>query len=222
MRVFTLHYNKPEYLALQCDSFDKYLRMTYSVTVLDNSVDAGIKDRIRAEATALGFEYLDCMNKVVSMDSRSHQNALVSFVKVATVGEVTMLLDHDVFLCGTLDEDYLTADVSYVPQARGDVVYPWPGLMIFNPLRTKSGMDFSSGVINGQACDSGGMMHGYIADHTMTRREISTEYIGSGEQLMAMHDGIFLHLISGSDWNKDYDLGAKLRSVNKIIKGWHA
>jgi hypothetical protein len=211
MTIYTVQYNMPEYVDLQNSSFKRHIKMDHRVVVLDNSASPELKAGIMSRAIANGCVYQDCNNTNAVMSSNSHQNALRVFAEQAQVGEVSMLVDHDVFMVGDLTQEYLSGELMYVPQSRGDVDYPWPGLVIFNPLVSRSGLDFSSGVINGHACDTGGMMHHYIKGKKT--KEIGTEYVNEGSRLMAVHDGIFLHLISGSGWNGQYDLIYKLDTI---------
>ena len=211
MKIYSIHYNKPEYINIQYDSFIKNIKFNYEYAILDNSIDIDIKNLIKIKCKELKIEYIDCCNNIQSVDSLSHQNALSKLVDIVNINETFMLLDHDVFVINELTEDFfLNYDLTYVNQTRGRIEYPWPGLIIFNKLKNKNKLSFNSGLIDGYSCDTGGAMYYYLKNNNLSVRKLDTKYINKGEELIATHENIFLHLISGSDWNKNYNLKSKI------------
>ena len=168
----------------------------------------------------MNLQYIYCNNQVSLMGSESHQNALEYFVNEIKDNETIMIIDHDLFLIGDLHESYyIDYDIVYLNQPRGNIVYPWPGLIIFNKVKNKSQISFKSGKIENEYCDTGGSMYYYIRDNNLNVKNISNlKYINTDNLLMETFEDIFVHLISGSDWNKDYDLQGKLDFIkDKLI-----
>lgn len=219
MKIYSIHYNKPEYIYLQKNLLDKYMKIPFEFIIIDNSVDNNIKDKIRLVTEELNIRRIECYNNIFSMDSRSHQNAFKYIIDDIIEDEVIMILDHDVFIINYLDLSYYdNFDILYLPQFRGDVEYVWPGLVIFNKIKNKENISFKSGYIKGQPCDTGAEMHHYLKNNNLKIKHISENYINYDRLLMSNLDDIFIHLISGSDWNKNYDLKDKLKFIENIIK----
>lgn len=214
MRIYSIHYNKPEYIDIQYNSFKKNIKFNYEFIILDNSIDIEIKKNIKIKCEQLDIKYIDCINNIRLMDSTSHQNALSKLVDIIEINETFMLLDHDIFIINELTEDFFSNyDLLFVNQTRGNVDYPWPGLMIFNKLKNKDKLSFNSGLINGYNCDTGGAMYYFLKNNNLKIKKLDTKYLNNSKELMQTHENIFLHLISGSDWNKDYDLESKLDKI---------
>jgi hypothetical protein len=76
MKIFSIHYNKPEYIEIQKSSIDKYVKFEHEFIVIDNSIDINIKKEIVNITNNLGIKYYDCNNTSPSVGSSSHQHAL--------------------------------------------------------------------------------------------------------------------------------------------------
>jgi hypothetical protein len=61
-------------------------------------------------------------------------------------------------------------------------------------------------------------MHYYIRNNNLKIKEIAERHMYQDELLMSTMDYLFIHLISGSDWNKDYDLQGKLNLIKDKLK----
>ena len=196
MKIYSVHYNRPEYIQLQSQTLSSHAKIDYTFTIVDNSINPGAKAQIMEEARRLGLGYIDCNNNIRHMSSESHQNSFKYILDDVSEGDVFMVIDHDVFLIGDLTEDYYADhDMVFLEQRRGNVSYPWPGMIIFNGLTEKDRVSFASDVVEGESCDTGGSMHEYIKSRT--QRHVREEYINQGDLLSSILDGIFLHLISG-------------------------
>lgn len=216
MKIYSIHYNKPEYISLQKKSIDDNVKMPYEFIILDNSIDPSIKRRIVEIVSDLNIGYVDCSNSIVSMDSLSHQNALRKFVSIINEGDTVMLIDHDLFFTGDFDERYYDGyDMAYINQTRGVVNYPSTTIVIFNNIRNKNDISFNSGQILGENCDTGGFMYHYITNNNLIIRNMHESYLQDGKLLIANIDDKFVHLISGSDWNGNYDLIGKLNYIKE-------
>ncbi len=218
LKVYSIQYNKPEYIKIQFESAVRHINTQFEFIIIDNSIDDSTKNHIRLECSNLQIKYIDCFNKVKTKDSKSHQNGLCKVIEISDIGDSFMVLDHDVFFMGNLNIDYYDgSDIVSVNQTRGHIDYPWPGIIIFSKLKTKNLFSFTSGMIDGVPCDTGGSLYYYIKYNNLRYKHIGTSYLGEGSAMMATHDGIFLHLISGSDWNSQYDLSSKINMMEKIM-----
>ncbi len=216
IKIYSIHYNKPEYISLQKKSIDDCVKIPYEFIVLDNSIDPSIKSRIVETTSSLNIGYVDCCNTITSMDSLSHQNALRKFVSIINDGDTVMLIDHDLFFTGVFDERYYDGyDMAYINQTRGVVNYPSTTIVIFNNIRNKNDISFNSGKILDENCDTGGFMYYYITNNNLKIRNIGESYLQDGKLLIANLDDTFVHLISGSDWNGNYDLVGKLNYIKE-------
>lgn len=216
IKVYSIHYNKPEFIHLQKNSIDKYLKIESEFIILDNSTDLPTKNQIKKITNELNLSYIDCNNQILSNDSISHQNALSKLVDVVNDGDTFMVIDHDVFLISDmLEEFYNEYDMTFLNQTRGNTNYPSTVLIIFNKIKNKSQISFSSGNINGDQCDTGGGMYHYIKNNNPKIRYISENHIENGPMLMSILENTFVHLISGSDWNKEYNLNGKINYIKE-------
>ena len=67
---------------------------------------------------------------------------------------------------------YKDFDMVILPQPRGHIEYPWPGLIIFNKIKKKDQISFSSGLFEGESCDTGGEMYYYIKNNKKSSYKI--------------------------------------------------
>lgn len=218
MKIFSIHYNKPEYIEIQKLSIDKYVKFQHEFIVLDNSIDINIKKEIVNITNSLGIKYYDCDNTSISVGSSSHQHALRYLLNIISDGDSIMIIDHDIFPIDYIDEKYYeNCDIVCLNHIKGHVIYPWPGLIILNNIKNKSQMSFDPGNIDGFNCDTGGSMHYYIKNNNLKIKEVAERHMYQNELLMSSMDNLFIHLISGSDWNKDYDLQGKLNLIKEKL-----
>jgi hypothetical protein len=230
MKIYSIHYNKPEYIYLQKKQLDKYIKFTFEFIIIDNSVDFNIRQQISSISEELNLRRIFCNNNDLYMGSLSHLNSFKYLLDDIIDGDLVMIMDHDVFINDHLSEDYYKDfDIVYLPQfsnstpgvkyTTGSIEYPWPGLVILNGVKNKNQMSFTPGIWNNEQCDTGGGMFKYILDNNLDIKHISEIYIHNNDILMSSLDGIFIHLISGSGWNSNYDLDKKLDIIkNNLLK----
>lgn len=221
MKIYSIHYNKPEYIELQKKSFDKWVKFDYEFIVVNNAIDISLINLISTTSQDLGLRTINCNNNISGMSSVSHQNSFKYIIDDVEDGDDVMIVDHDLFVMNEVDESYYNKhDMVIVPQLRGNIEYPWPGLIIFNKIKRKYEISFESGLVENEPCDTGGKMYYYIKNNNFNIKKIKCTYdvtVNGGNELDS-HDDIFIHLISGSGWNSNYDLESKLVSLKKILK----
>ncbi len=220
MKIYLVHYNKPEYIKIQKNTIDNHVKFDYEIIVVDNSINMNIKNEICNISNELGIRYIYCHNKIPTAESISHQNSFKYILNDIQEGNDVMILDHDIFLINDLKSEYFSDyEMTFHNQTRGHVSYPWPGLMIFNNIRHINDISFYSGVFEGCACDTGGEMYKYINKHKPTIKYIGkTDELTDTSQTIQIYDNIFIHLVSGSNWNHDYNLKDKIEYIKNKYK----
>jgi len=218
MKIYSIHYNKPEYIKMQKDSFDRHIKFSYEFIIVNNATDINIKNEITNFTKELGLREINCNNPVDSEGSISHLNSFQYILDDVVEGDVIMIMDHDVFLINDFNIDYYSEyDMVFLPQIRENIEYPWPGLIIFNKLKNKNDISFNCGQIEGVGCDTGGDLYYYIKNNNPIIKRINEHHFNDDKTRMANLDDLFIHLISGSNWNKDYDLESKLLFIKNIV-----
>lgn len=218
MKIYSIHYNKPEYVEIQYKTISKFVNFPYEFIILDNSIDGYIKSQLVEITSTLGLKYIDCQNKIGGMSSISHQNSFRYLLEDVNEGDTMMIIDHDVFLFDYLEAEYYSDyDLVMLPQIRGSITYPWPGMIIFNKVKNKNQISFDSGLFEGEYCDTGGKLYYYIQNNNLKVKSVNEIYFNDGELLSSNLDNIFIHLVSGSDWNKNYNLQEKINFLLKKI-----
>jgi hypothetical protein len=218
MKIYSIHYNKPEYIELQKKSFDKFIKFDYEFIVVNNASDSFLIGSISNKASELGIRTIECNNNIIGMSSTSHQNSFKYIINDINDGDVIMIVDHDLFIFNNLNEDYYKDyDMTILPQTKGVIEYPWPGLIIFNKVKNKSQISFESGSIENEPCDTGGRMYYYIKENNLNIKRVNESYFDVDRMLMSNLDNTFIHLISGSGWNSNYDLEGKLTLLKEKL-----
>lgn len=217
-KIFSIHYNKPQYIYTQYRSFVRHFKVPFEFTVVNNAIDFNLKNHITQECSKLSITCLDSSNSVYSLNSNSHIHGLQVVSRNIKEGENILILDHDVFMIEDIPENYFEEwDLKYLIQKRGEVEYPWIGLFFLQNIKDISNINFNLGNINGEECDTGGYMYYYLQKHPELRMKYIEEVHQTHGELHACLDRVFIHLISGSDWNtQDYNLKKKLTEIKNL------
>lgn len=197
--TITLAFNRPDFIELQYNSLKKWVK-DFTYTVFDNAPDNSIKD----ECDRLGIECVPI--KIFSADP--------SFCVGVSLDKMwktlqnrrggLMYVDSDMFLIGALPK-LKNYDMAFVPQVRGDIIYPWTGLMYFDmdtlphPEELKWHVDYSL-----KNTDVGGLNHFYLKERLPHSLKL--------EMLTIIDDGKYS--FNGSDVGDDKSKGR----LEKIAK----
>lgn len=159
MEIVTLAYNRPDFIELQLSSLKKWAT-NFNYTVYDNCPDDAVKD----ECERLGIKCVPI--KIFGEDASWIVGLSLNKMWETLQYEFGTLvyLDSDMFLIGELPsmEDH---DFAFVPQVRGEITYPWTGLMMFNmetlphSEELKWQVDYSL-----KDTDVGGLNHFYLKE----------------------------------------------------------
>lgn len=220
VKIYSIHYNKPEYIEIQKKLFDKFINFEYNFIVINNAFDSYLKDEIERQCEELEIKCIICDNQIEKMSSNSHQNSFKYIISDIKDDESFLIVDHDLFLISDLNIKYFdNCDLLYLPQTRNDIEYPWPGLIYFRNLNDKDSISFNSGIINGNPCDTGGELYYYIQNSkNINIKKIKEEYVYIDTDKVSILDSIFLHLIGGSGWNKEINLEKKIKYLKDSIR----
>lgn len=160
MEIVTLAFNRPDFIELQLNSIKKYVK-DFTYTVFDNCPD----DAVENECKRLGVKCVPI--KIFSADPSwcvgISLNKMWNILKYST--GTLVYLDSDMFLIGELPS-MENHDFAFVPQKKGDIYYPWTGLMMFNmetlpyPHELKWNVDY-----NVKDADVGGLNHYYLREN---------------------------------------------------------
>lgn len=205
IKIYSIHFNRPDFIRIQYDSFCKFIKNEFEFLVLNNSCD----ENIRNTCENLGISCIDLNNTGIH-PSESHSLALIELKKYITNdGNFHVILDHDMFIVDDIDffeymENY---SLMFIDQKRGHLTYMWPGLVIINSsvcprLET---LNFSLGIFDGVRCDSGGESYKYLLENPTLKIKIPTEdrEFTDAEDLNTFffkYDNKFLHYFRGSNW----------------------
>jgi hypothetical protein len=221
MKIYSIHYNKPEYINLQKKLFDKYLNFEFEFIIVNNATNEDMVEKIELESKKEGLRTIKCMNNIKQIGSTSHQNSFKYIIDDLDEIENFLIVDHDVFLIEEIYINYFTNyDMVFLAQTRNEIEYPWPGLIYFSNSIDKSEISFTSGVINGNACDTGAGLYHYISKNKDFKiKKISERHIRLENNIVSKLDDKFIHLIGGSGWNPNINIEEKVNYLNSIIDG---
>ena len=240
IHIYSIQYNKPEFIELQKRSFDKFIG-SYTFTVINNSVDNKTESAIGKMCEKLGLREIQVPNKYDSRKDRlygiSHEVGINCFLKELKTHEgkkdIIMLMDHDVFLVsnisnigGIIEE----SSIATVKQRVEHIYYLWPGLSIFN-IRScpnigeismngceKNGNSWTP-IADGIFTDVGGHSYHYLKKYeTEVRLLYLREYfVESNDPIETQH--VFYHFLAGSQWNgaSNEEWSDKFQKIEKII-----
>lgn len=138
--VYTVAFNRPDLIGLQYRSLSSFVREPLTYRVLNNAPNPEMDEEIRQACATFGVAS-------ISVPQRSQRNANVSHawaVQWAWIHHllpitegVAVILDCDVFAVAPVSFVDLLGDRHLVglEQRRGDVVYPWVGIIALNMER---------------------------------------------------------------------------------------
>lgn len=206
IHIYSVHYNRPDFIPKQIRSFEKYLKSNYTFTVIDNSES----DSIELACKNVGISYIKNESAIRTDASKMHCSGLsIALSKICQQTDLCMILDHDMFLCQELDivEYMQNYDLAFFLHTyNSPVTYIWPGIVILNPttLPTLEQLSLNTGQIEGIICDSGAESYYYLNQYRDSIRIKYLEGTPFSEHLLNeefyIFDKAFLHYFRGSNW----------------------
>jgi hypothetical protein len=236
--IYSIQYNKPEFVELQKRSFDKFCN-EYKFIVIDNSIEHSVGEEIRKICKKNNLEVVPTINKFDSrkngLHGLSHEVGIKVFLERLnhhhTEKDIVILLDHDVFLISNLDElinSNPEISIFTVKQEREHIYYLWPGLSIFNlrncPNIGEISLDGAK-IVNGSwvpidkgvFTDVGGHSYHYLKKYEDQVKLFDVFSIFTQDVNEISEKHIFYHFHDGSQWSK-YSDEVWTNKFNKILK----
>lgn len=220
--IYSIQYNRPEFIELQKRSFDKFIK-EYKFVVIDNSIDPSIGNEIKRISEENNLEVIETVNKYDSRVNGNHGishevgiNCFLDRIKnFHDKNDTVVLLDHDLFLISSLDkltDSHTDVSIFTVKQERKHVYYLWPGLII---LRLDKCPNIHELSLNGSQLiknrwvpidgdvftDVGGHSYHYLKKYDEIKIfDVFNIFTQDLDQITQDH--IFYHFHDGSQWSK--------------------
>lgn len=225
MKIYVLVNNRPDFIYPQYESLKRFCRNRFSLIILNNASNVLSRYKIRRACKILK---LPCVE--VPFDKYPNANiACGSPLQWAyerliypSCG-INVVLDSDMFLINPINfEEYVNGyEIAGVSQVRGDVKYPWNGILVFNNPRSPELINLLPGNINSNPVDVGGLLY-----YWMTKIKPRIRYIKHSSHIkqdnsnlaelpisilkeyqdefnFEIYDRIFLHYSRGSNWKRE-------------------
>ena len=244
IHIFTSVVNRPDFLILQNQLFQKFLKDEYQFHVVDDSIDDSISDQFKKICSEHEFHYYKKPTRTTPMNpaqacADTIQWSYDTIIKEQYRDSIVFFCDSDLFLIDELDiTDYMQdAIISGLPQYRGQVTYMWNGIMFFNmPKIDDLNIDFSDGVVEGQLTDVGGHTYYYFKKNNIKLKETDVQYpthyneielqnesVTKGYNFELHMDGKFLHYRAATNWHSNWrgnedPLVQKTKIFNQIME----
>lgn len=244
IHIFTSVVNRPDFLILQNQLFQKFLKDEYQFHVVDDSIDDSISDQFKKICSEHEFQYYKKPTRTTPMNpaqacADTIQWSYDTIIKEQYRDSIVFFCDSDLFLIDELDiTDYMQdAIISGLPQYRGQVTYMWNGIMFFNmPKIDDLNIDFSDGVVEGQLTDVGGHTYYYFKKNNIKLKETDVQYpthyneielqnesVTKGYNFELHMDGKFLHYRAATNWHSNWrgnedPLVQKTKIFNQIME----
>jgi len=226
IKIYSVHFNRPDFVKLQLDSFNRFVKNEFEFVIINNANDP----EISKQCELLNIECVSCDNSHLDPSS-SHSAGLAMLQEYITNdGDIHIILDHDMFIIDDVDLVEYSKDYSliFLNQQSSGVDYIWPGLVVINSNNSPDlhTLGFSYGIFNDIRFDSGGESCSYLLNNNLNNRLLLHVpfFVNDTDELNAAmyhYDKTFLHYFRGSNWINMSDDIIKLKDkkINDIIYG---
>jgi hypothetical protein len=242
IHIFTSVVNRPDFVTLQGQLFNKFLKDEYHFHIVDDSIDESVSEQFVTICSDSGFSYYKKPERTVKLNPAQACADTVQWTYNNLIvknhsEDVVLFLDSDMFLIDEFDiEEYMSdAIIGGLPQVRGQVTYMWNGIMFFNmPKIEDKNINFSDGNVEGEMVDVGGATYWYFLRTGIRMKESDVDYPthyndidlqkDAGGYNMELHlDGKFLHYRAATNWHSNWKgsddpLSGKTEVFNQIVK----
>ncbi len=178
MKVYSIHFNKPEFATMQARTFRHFLP-EHDLIIVNNARDPSIECLIAKAAEAEGVACINPGIPYPGLEGLSHQAALAWVVgHMIGSSEIVMIVDHDIFPIEPFDPQSFLGHhhIAGVPQQIAHAAFPWPGLLIFDMARLGNHEEIflEGGYVDGVNIDTGGQLHRYLTKYNVPWRGMDT------------------------------------------------
>jgi glycosyltransferase involved in cell wall biosynthesis len=238
VKVILSAFNRPDLLPIQIGSIRKYLKNKNEIIVVHDSRNDEYVDDFAEVCDTLGVSFYHHDSISGKSPSQYHgesiQWAYDTIVKYECIDDITLILDHDMFLIEELDLiEYLgDYDIAGCHQHRGSVEYVWPGLVMFKYQSIKDiEFDFLPGMYGGQVLDTGGGTCYILQTEGIKYKPTGCEYPDSYDGIDLLDEevnlgfgfelhlgGKFLHFRNACGWHNNLKKVANDDNKKKVLE----
>ena len=219
--------NRLDFLEFQSYTLKRFCKNKYHFCVIDDSVDSKTSLSFQKYCLKNEISYfkkpLSKINDPASACADTIQWTYNNIILKIFSDNLIIYLDSDMFLIDDFefDKKLLNEYIGGVKQVRGNIIYPWNGLMFLNMKKIKEldpKINFKNALIKGTLTDVGGSVYFYLKKHSIEFFKFDTVYPEYFENIY-LHDfksfkgynlelhfnKKFLHYRAGTNWqSKNY------------------
>jgi hypothetical protein len=247
IHIFTSVVNRPDFVLLQDQLFQKFLTDEYQFHIVDDAVDSTISEQFKQICLENNFSYYKKPERTVVLNpaqacADTVQWTYDNIIKINHKKDIVFFCDSDLFLIDEFNiEEYMRdALIAGLPQKRGKVTYMWNGIMFFNMSQIKDlDIDFSDGIVEGEMTDVGGHTYHYFKKNNIEMKktdqecpvypthfneiDLQNEEVTKGYNFELHLDSKFIHYRAATNWHSNWrgsqdPLQQKTEIFNQIIK----
>jgi len=238
VKVILSTFNRPDLLPIQVKTIQKYLKNDYEIIVIHDSRDNNFVEDFEEICESLNLDFYHHDSEYGKSPSQYHgesiQWAYDTIVKYECENDLTLILDHDMFLIDELDllEYFGDNDIAGCHQNRGSVEYVWPGLVMFKYQSIKDiEFDFLPGSHGGQLLDTGGGTCYILQTEGIKYKSTGCEYPDSYAGIDLLDEDVnlgfgfelhlndkFLHFRNACGWHNNLKKVANDGNKKKVLE----
>jgi len=194
MKVYSVHFNRPDFVEIQKKCLDKI--QGYELIVINNQSNP----EIESKCNEIGVKFYNHTHAVGMGSSMSHGSALNFLKEIIDQNEDWCITDHDVFICKEIDLS--DVDLISIQQIKEGKSYLWPGFIVGRKGIPVSHIDFSPN----STFDTGGGTH-VLVDSGYRVKWVQEEYLGEpttgflqNSKVIIKISDLAVHYLNGSCW----------------------
>lgn len=229
--IVIITYNAPRLIKPQLDCIKKFCQNKYRIIVVDNSTDQEAADAIRYHTLNHDTE----ADHLYIRTQASSKNGSSSHAFAANIGflqtenyEYVLYLDHDCFPIKPFMAERILGNAGMIMAGVGQEksrTYFWPGCLLWDNFQiNRSRVDFSPS--HSLQLDTGGNLHVVMdaigRDRCLFFDEKHMENPNFTKSFYnfytLINDGMFMHFVNGSGWNKNDDHDERINSLLNVLQ----
>lgn len=178
-KIFSITYNRPDFIKVQKDSIDKFLKDEHELIIVNNARQPEVRELITEECvknnlrciktTVNAPEHLPGLHHALSLNSVWNSDVIRNSGKA-------IIMDGDVFMVEPFSiEEYLYGYVmAGAKQKREKYHYLTPIVMLFDldEMPDKETINWIGVHVNGVALDTGGGLYAYLESHPQIKENV--------------------------------------------------
>lgn len=249
VKIYTIHYNRPEFIRWQYDSFNKFLKHKDGIEliVVNNARDKSLRDEIDSVCADLNLQTIHTFSER-TLPGHNHSDSLNHVWKNYIVkDDFAIFCDGDVFMVKDFDIELFMGDnvLAGAYQHREQrYEYLTPVVIISKPNQMPNAgtLDWEGIGVNDVRLDTGGGLYNYFLEHPevkqKTKNLVSSWHIKEDnknmhcipDELSFMYDSSynieffgneFLHYCRSSNWDNQTEAHhmSKANFVENFVYG---